>query len=409
MQQACRPLDVREQERDRATRKVSHARDDCAERSPRLRPADRHAFRPRARGTGSGCHTERHRSRTCLASGYDAVLVLKTSWGTGPRRSAADTNWTRSLDRLSDVRMTQVATALQIPLRGPKGEPVDLVRTFTSHGVADLRPGQVDEEERAYTTTLALPRAQPRTIRISAGRRGFARVEVQGRKLGQQAERDLTAAVRQILNLDEDLSEFYALVSDDPDLSWAAAGSGRMLRTPTVFEAAVKTICTTNVAWSATVRMVNALVENLGEPAASGARAFPTAEAMAAVPESFYRETVRAGYRSAYLHALASGVVTGVFEVEELGAQTDLPDDEVASKLLALPGIGPYGAAHLMMLLGRHSRLILDSWTRPQYAKVNGRKASDATVERRFRRYGRYSGLAFWLYLTRDWVPDEPR
>jgi hypothetical protein len=36
--------------------------------------------------------TERHRSRTCLASGYDAVLVLKTSWGTGPRRSTADTN-----------------------------------------------------------------------------------------------------------------------------------------------------------------------------------------------------------------------------------------------------------------------------------------------------------------------------
>src|SRR5437773_4025738 len=107
---------------------------------------------------------------------------------------------------------------------------------------------------------------------------------------------------------------------------------------------------------------------------------------------------------AAYLHALASGVVAGLFEVEELGAQADLPDDEVASRLLALPGIGPYGAAHLMMLLGRHSRLILDSWTRPKYAKVNGRKASDATVERRFRRYGRYSGLAFWLYLTRDWV-----
>jgi hypothetical protein len=37
---------------------------------------------------------------------------------------------------------------------------------------------------------------------------------------------------------------------------------------------------------------------------------------------------------------------------------------------------------------------------------VNGRKASDATVERRFRHYGRYSGLAFWLYLTKDSVPD---
>lgn len=299
-----------------------------------------------------------------------------------------------------------MSTEFQISLKGPRGEPVDLVRTFVSHGVADLRPGRVDEAERAYTTTLALPRAQPRAIRISEGRPGFALVEVEGRKLGQQAVRDLTAAVRQILNLDEDLSEFYALVADDPDLSWAAAGAGRMLRTPTVFEAVVKTICTTNVAWSATVRMVSALVDNLGASAASGARAFPTAEAMASVPETFYRETVRAGYRSAYLHALASGVVAGTFEVEELGVQADLPDDEVAARLLALPGIGPYAAAHMMMLLGRHSRLILDSWTRPKYAKVNGRKASDATVERRFRRYGRYSGLAFWLYLTRDWVPN---
>ena len=134
-----------------------------------------------------------------------------------------------------------MAAELQIPLRGPKGEPVDLVRTFMSHGVADLRPGRVDEAERSFVTTLALPRAQPRTIRISQGRPGFARVEVEGRKLGQQGARDLRAAVRRILNLDEDLSEFYALVSDDPALSWAAAGAGRMLRTPTVFEAAVKT------------------------------------------------------------------------------------------------------------------------------------------------------------------------
>ena len=29
------------------------------------------------------------------------------------------------------------------------------------------------------------------------------------------------------------------------------------------------------------------------------------------------------------------------------------------------------------------------------------RGAKDATIERRFRRYGEYAGLAFWLYLTR--------
>ena len=67
-----------------------------------------------------------------------------------------------------------------------------------------------------------------------------------------------------------------------------------MLRTPTVFEAVVKTVCTTNVAWSATGRMVTALVESLGEQTVGGAaRAFPTAEAMAAEPDMFYREVVR--------------------------------------------------------------------------------------------------------------------
>jgi 3-methyladenine DNA glycosylase/8-oxoguanine DNA glycosylase len=296
-------------------------------------------------------------------------------------------------------------TEFEIPLRGPSGEPVDLFRTLVSHGVADLLPGRVDETERTYTSTLTVARARPRTVRISQGRPGFARVEVEGRMLGGRSTDDLKGSVRRILNLDEDLSEFYALVADDPDLAWAVTGAGRMLRTPTAFEAVVKTITTTNVAWSATVRMVSALVNHLGEAAPTGARAFPTAEAMASVPESFYRDKVRAGYRSAYLHALASGVVAGAFDVEALGTESGVPDDEVAAQLLALPGIGPYGAAHLMMLLGRHSRLILDSWTRPKYAQVSGRKASDATVKRRFRRYGKYSGLAFWLYLTKDWVP----
>jgi 3-methyladenine DNA glycosylase/8-oxoguanine DNA glycosylase len=298
--------------------------------------------------------------------------------------------------------------AFELPLRGPKGEPVDLRRTFMSHGVADLPPGRVDEDANAYVTTVALESVRPRTIRIVAGGRGRARVEVESGAIGPRATRELESAARRILNLDEDLSEFYALVRDDPALSWAATGAGRMLRTPTVFEAVVKTICTTNCAWSATVRMVTALVEHLGERAAGGSgRAFPTPAAMAAADDGFYRDLVRAGYRGAYLRSLAGGVAGGTIELEELGdPDADIPDEEVAQRLLALPGIGPYGTAHMMMLLGRHSRLILDSWTRPKYARVNGRKAADATIERRFRRYGRYAGLAFWLYLTRDWVPE---
>jgi 3-methyladenine DNA glycosylase/8-oxoguanine DNA glycosylase len=305
--------------------------------------------------------------------------------------------------------LTRMPSVFELRLQGPKREPVDLFRTIMSHGVADLPPGRVDEAARTYTTTLTLPAEKPRTVLIRQGRPGFALVEVQGPALAAAQSRALTRAVRALLNLDEDLADFYALVRQDAELSWAATGAGRMLRPPTVFEAVVKTICTTNCAWSATVRMTTALVENLGEPArASGARAFPTPDAMAAAPEAFYRDVVRAGYRSAYLGSVARGVVEGKVELESLAAGSgELSDDEVATRLLVLPGIGPYGAAHLMMLLGRHSRLVLDSWTRPKYARVRGRTASDPTIERRFRRYGRYAGLAFWLYLTRDWVAEQ--
>jgi 3-methyladenine DNA glycosylase/8-oxoguanine DNA glycosylase len=301
----------------------------------------------------------------------------------------------------------------QLPLRGAGGESVDLWRTLVSHGFAGLPPLVLDEQARTLELTLALDGGDARTVLVAAGRRGHATLTVAGRKPSAAKTEQLVEAVEHVLRLDEDLSGFYDLVAGDPELGWAAAGAGRMLRSPTVFEDVVKTICTTNCAWSATERMVGALVEHLGAvDQATGRHAFPTADAMADADVSFYREVVRAGYRGAYLRSLSASVAGGEIDLESLSASAspDLPDDDVAERLLRLPGVGPYAAAHVMMLLGRYSRLILDSWTRPKYARLtNARKPpTDRTIERRFRRYGRYAGLAFWLYLTRDWVGGEP-
>jgi 3-methyladenine DNA glycosylase/8-oxoguanine DNA glycosylase len=309
--------------------------------------------------------------------------------------------------------MSSASWSAEVSLVGAGGEPVDLWRSIQSHGLVDLPPMRIDEETRTLEITVPLPRARPRTARIAEGRRGHARVTMAGRAPGRRSAADLLDAVAHVLRLDEDLSPFYAVAADDPQLAWAAEGAGRLVRSPTVFEEVVKTICTTNCAWSATERMVGALVEHLGEPAVGVTagpygRAFPTPVAMASATESFYREVVRAGYRGAYLRSLAADVASGELDLEALGraSRDDLPDDELADLLLALPGVGPYAAAHIMMLLGRYSRLVLDSWTRPKYAGLNGGRAvKDATIERRFRRYGPYAGLAFWLVLTRDWVP----
>jgi 3-methyladenine DNA glycosylase/8-oxoguanine DNA glycosylase len=304
-----------------------------------------------------------------------------------------------------------VTTAGELPLVGAGGEPVDLRRAIQSHGLVDLPPFRPLDNARELEATLRLDGAGPRTIRIAEARPGHARVVVAGSAKPEAA----LAAAAHVLRLDEDLSPFYERAAADPALAWATRGAGRLVRGQTVFEDVVKTICTTNCAWSATERMVGALVQHLGEQAPGAppdtplGRAFPTPQAMADAPLDFYRDVVRAGYRAPYLHDLADSIVRGELDLEALGntSADELPDDEVEARLLTLPGVGPYAAAHIMLLLGRYSRLILDSWTRPKYARVNGRKAKDSTIERRFRRYGPYAGLAFWLVLTRDWIEDD--
>jgi 3-methyladenine DNA glycosylase/8-oxoguanine DNA glycosylase len=294
--------------------------------------------------------------------------------------------------------LTSVA---ELPLRGGGGEPVDFARTIVSHGVAELPPNVVDLGTRTLETTLPVS-GGARTVRITA-RGKKLRIEAVAGSFGPQ----LAATVAHMFRLDEDLSDFYALVRED-DLAWCALGAGRMLRAPTVFEDVVKTICTTNTAWSGTRKMTRALVDNLGVEAPGGRRTFPTPQAMAEASIDVYRDVIRAGYRGAYLKQLATDVAEGRIDLEELN-DPELPDEEAATRLLELPGVGPYAVAHVMLTsLGRYSRLVLDSWTRPTYGRLAGARGSlkDATIERRFKRYGEFAGLAFWLYLTRDWVEE---
>ena len=292
-----------------------------------------------------------------------------------------------------------------LELRGGGGEPVDLARTLLSHGVASLPPNVI-AADGAQLDTVLTGAGRAWRLRVIADGPAHARLESIGSLPPPAARAALLDQVRHMLRLDEDLSAFYAACREDATLAWVAAGAGRMVRSPTVFEDVVKTICTTNCTWAATERMVGAIVSDLGERAAGDEdrRAFPAPAAMAAAGEGFYREVARAGYRGAYLIDLAAAVAGGSLDLEALN-DPELPDDEAAERLLALPGVGPYAMAHVMMLLGRYRRLILDSWTRPTYRRIAGRpRVTDKGIERAFRRYREYAGLAFWLTLTEDWV-----
>jgi 3-methyladenine DNA glycosylase/8-oxoguanine DNA glycosylase len=304
--------------------------------------------------------------------------------------------------------MARWSTAIE--LVGAGGEPVDFARTLLSHGVADLPPNEIAADGTRLRTVLTAGKSAW-LVELTAGGHGRARL---GTPAGATApcaplRPELEAQIRHMLRLDEDLSAFYVMAADDPALAWVVAGAGRMMASPTVFEDLVKTICTTNCAWSATVRMVSALVGELGTPA-TGARehrAFPAPAAVADAGDAFFRDVARAGYRGPYLRALAEDVACGRLDLEAL-RDPALSDQEVADRLLRIAGVGPYAMAHMMMLLGRYRRLILDSWTRPKYRRVSGRaRITDRGMERAFRRYRQFAGLAFWLMLTEDWVPAD--
>ena len=208
----------------------------------------------------------------------------------------------------------------ELPLVGAGGEPVDLKRTLASHGVASLPPSPIDEE--AWTLEVTLPSGRgARTVRVS---RRPSRLRAASRARRSRSSRSSGTCCGST-RISRRSTPSRATIRQ---LAWAAAGAGRMLRSPTVFEDVVKTICTTNCAWSGTVRMVTALVDHLGVAAPTGERTFPTPAAMAEAGEDFYRDVARAGYRGAYLRKLADDVASGALDLEELN-DPELPVDEV--------------------------------------------------------------------------------
>ncbi len=288
-------------------------------------------------------------------------------------------------------------TLCELPLRGAGGEPISFARTIHSHGCARLAPATVETDPLRYRRRFRLA---GRVVEIVMRENDGLLVVESASSLRPRERSAIESSVARMFRVRDDLSPFYAQIAGDAALAWAARGAGRILASPSVFEDVVKTICTTNCAWSATIRMTRALAD-LGDGA------FPSAELLAATKAPWYRDAARMGYRGPYVRTIARAVARGELDLEALLDGERYGDDEVERQLLALPGIGPYGAAHVMQLLGRHRRLVLDSWTRPKYRRLAGKKqAADRTIQRAFVRYGKYAGLAFWLYLTRDWVDD---
>lgn len=220
-----------------------------------------------------------------------------------------------------------------------------------------------------------------------------------GGTIGRDA---LRRVVRRVLDLDADLTSFHELCRSrkKDGFAWIAErGAGRILRSPTLFEDAVKVLATTNCSWALTRAMVQNLIGLFDRDGA-----FPDASFLAGLPEARLRQEAKMGYRASSLARFSEGVASGRLDLARWEDPLR-PDEDVEHDILAQHGFGPYAAETLARLLGRHARLGLDSWSRKKVAELRfrSRRVPDRRVEAFYRPFGRHAGLAFWLDVTRDW------
>ncbi len=280
--------------------------------------------------------------------------------------------------------------------------PFSLPTVVRSHGWIRLPPFAEDDHTGGFTYVRQLDSGQVVGMLVQEVPGGVS-VSVDG-QLSEAEGAQVARQVAWMLGLDRDFTAFYALARREPRLARAEArAQGRLLRSSTLFEDAVKTILTTNTSWTGTIRMVQALVSQFGAPlpADPARRAFPTPERLAATDAETLRSAAGLGYRAPYVLELARSVASGALDLE--GFKTaGTPTSQLRQQLLAIKGIGDYAAANLLMLLGRYDFVPVDSWALKMVSHewYGGQPVGRAEVEAAFDRWGEWKGLVYWLW---DW------
>jgi len=270
-----------------------------------------------------------------------------------------------------------------------------LQETLSAHGWRHLLPFLWKEDTQTLERVEELSAGNVVLLRIRAAE-GQVEVEYQGN--GDRAE--IAARVRRMLQSDLPLNNFHTYCWTRPELGQIAeCRKGRLLRGSTLWEDTVKVIATSNTTWAQTITMAGRLVEHFGASLSSdpARQAFPTPARIAAVPFDEFAAKARMGYRNAYVHAIASQIACGILDLEAW--QDDgLTAGDLRKQLLSLPGIGPYGAACLMLYLGKPEHVNADSWARMLLAKELGRPVTDKEVNAFFDGYGQWRGLVYNFY-----------
>lgn len=282
--------------------------------------------------------------------------------------------------------------------------PFHFESTARAHGWVALRPFAWHAPAAELSRVHQLTNGQVMRLGMREGQLGVQVGVTAAEPLPPEAESEIRQAVRRMLRLDEDLTEFYHLGAQmNGHRLHLQPGAGRLLRCPNLFEDMIYTICTINITWTGTIRLIDRLTELLGAPFPGRPewRAFPTPAAIATAGPDFLKQEIRLGYRSPYVWELATAVAEGRLDLQTF-EDPSRPTGELVQLLRQIKGIGPYAAATLLMILGRYEHLAIDTELRAFVSRkyYQGQPVTDAQIRAIYTPWGRWQYLAYWF--------DEP-
>ena len=288
-----------------------------------------------------------------FAAGFASVRqfndVMRQEFGVAPsllRRAVGDH---RAAGHDGQATDEGPAVALRLRYRRPmSAEP--LRRFLAGHAVPGLERHEPATGD--HTRTLRTPAGHGSvTVRVADDARGRGdgtegHVGVRLRLAGLTDVATVVARVRRWLDLDADpalVDEALGrdgllapLVRARPGLRVPGAADG--------YETAVLSVLGQQVSLAAARTFAARLVEAYGEPAVDGLSAFPQAEGLAAAdPEDLRAAMGVTGARARTVQALAAAVAGGLL----LAPGAD--PAEVRTRLLALPGVGPWTADYVAL------------------------------------------------------------
>ena len=262
-------------------------------------------------------------------------------------------------------------------------------------------------QDETYRRVLAI-RDQAVLVQVTQ-KQAKLDVTITGTNLDTALKQETTIALKRMLGIKVDLSDFYRFASGHPPLNKLAE---RFLglkppRFANVFEAVVNGITCQQLSLTVGIIFLNRLAERCGLRFGPGEYAFPRPDDLANLNPADLRPLGFSGSKARALIELSQSMVAGRLDLEEL---TQLDNQEFLERLVAIRGIGRWTAEYVLLRgLGRidvfpgddvGARKNLERWLRLR------KKLDYDRVQRVLSKWKGYGGLIFFHLLLKS-LDDE--